>query len=92
MAVQIALAWDEKSEAELVAKGFKKETVYVKYWGDTAALIGQPVTEKMLKQIRAKHHGTITGEEIERGDSEFFRMKPPPLMFVTTSWWGAGVD
>lgn len=90
MAVQIALAWDKESEAELLAHGFKKETVYVKWQMPREA--GQPVTTELLEQLRLKHHGTITGSEIQRGDSEFFHMKPPPPMFVTTSWWGLGPD
>jgi hypothetical protein len=89
MSVRIALAWSSECEAELIAEGFKKETVYIKYPTDAPA---QPVTEELLRTVHAKHHGSITGEEIKRGDSAFFRMKHIPFMFTTTSWWGAGED
>jgi hypothetical protein len=90
MSVQIALAWSPECEAELIARGFKKETVYTKYWADDVNEV--PVTEDLLKQVHAKYHGTITGAQIERGDRAFFHMRHIPFMFVTTSWVGAGPD
>ncbi|MGA9884027.1 MAG: hypothetical protein WBQ34_09940 [Candidatus Acidiferrales bacterium] len=88
MSYQIAFAWNAECERQLVAKGFKKTEVYLKY---TDAPPAEAVDAKTIERIHLKHAET-TGEQIRRGDSEFFHMESPPFMFVTTSWWGAGED
>lgn len=70
MALQIAICWSDECEKELIAKGFVKETYYVK----------------------DAPHAKNSKEECELGDSDFFRMAHSPYQFVTTSFWGAGVD
>jgi len=36
--------------------------------------------------------GKDTDEQVANGDRAFFDMHNKPYQFVTTSWWGAGVD
>ncbi len=40
----------------------------------------------------APFSGKTSKEDCELGDSEFFDMEHIPYQFITTSWWGAGVD
>jgi hypothetical protein len=75
MGLQIAIAYDAVTEAELLTMGFQKKEVYVKN-----APFHVPVPEGK----------TISEHEKTLGDREFFSMKRPPLQFVTTSFWGAG--
>ena len=42
--------------------------------------------------IRNYFEAIGTEEGCKQGDADFFRMVHKPYRFVTTSYWGAGVD
>ena len=64
------------------------------------ALVFSPDCEKELLEIGFEKRevyiksicGGTTQKQIDAGDNEFFRMTHKPYQFVTTSWWGAGLD
>lgn len=65
------------------------------------ALAWSPECERELRakgfekcEVYVKHvgGGGTSKEKQTAGDHEFFAMKDPPFQFVTTSWWGAGVE
>lgn len=77
MPVQIALSWSDDCEKELISMGFEKKEVYIKYYGDSKG---------------CGEHEAISDACNRNGDHEFFSMKHSPYQFITTSWWGAGID
>ena len=77
MPYQIALAWNDDCEKELIEKGFEKKEVYIKSYGNS----------------EGRKEGEAISDVCERnGDHDFFSMKHKPYQFVTTSWWGAGSE
>ena len=93
MAYQIAFIWDDECEKELETMGFKKTEVYIKQAPFSLGRFSRfRKFFDLLRIIWKGSYPSLTEKQQSEGDMEFFDMARKPFQFVTTSYWGAGLE